>query len=605
MAGTTFDIDVDVSAAGVEPTAAAVASLAKQLAAADTAAVKAAEAVKAGEASYKQTEAAADRAAKALEKINVQMQTASGSRLQNLVARQAEAAKKAHEATAAMNAEAASLDKLKTAAVKASEAHGKISKAHDQTKKAVEALKKAQEAAKPSGDMSAAGNAMKKLGGPMGQVADLAEGLVFDMKDLAGSIGVAGAAAAGAVLVFAALAAALIGGVVALGVWAVKTADAARSSRLLSDGIAQSVEGGGELEDSIRELSKRVPQTRDELRNMAADLAKTGLKGDELTKALEKSAEEAARLKWGPDFKKQTLSLNKLATRFGDNLSDLFGRLDIGQLLEGLGKLVDLFDAGSVTGKAMRVVFESLFQPLIDGATNLIPKIIAGFIQMQIWILKALIMIKPYGSEILIVVKALGLLAAVVVGAVVVALAIGVGIAVAFWTIMITLGKAVMWVSEQIVGFGKTIIDYLSGLSLSDIGTNLVMGLVNGIMGAGPAVLGALGGIVGGAIDSAKKLLGIASPSKVFTEIGMQTAAGMAGGVEGGAGGVQSSLESMVAPPDAAPATASVGAGGGNTYQITINAPSGDAKEIGAVVEDILQRLLDGDATQIEGAVAV
>jgi hypothetical protein len=85
---------------------------------------------------------------------------------------------------------------------------------------------------------------------------------------------------------------------------------------------------------------------------------------------------------------------------------------------------------------------------------------------------------------------------------------------------------------------------------------------VNGIMSAGPAVIKAIGGVVTGAIDSAKKLLGIASPSLVFAGIGDNTAKGFAEGVEGGASDAQGALEAMVAPP-AAPGAGPLGRMGG------------------------------------------
>lgn len=627
--GTTYTIDIDAPIDSAEAAAASVAKLSERLTAAQSAAAQAAQAVKAGEASFKASEAAADRAAKSLEKMNIAIDAqrakveklAAGTdgvvnvaayrkasdQLAQMTVRQQEAARVALKTKAAMLAEAAALEELDAAASKTSKNVENLEKAHEQAKKASDAFTKAAESSKATGDLSAAGKAMKKLGGPLGQVADTAEGLIFDMKDLAGAIGAVGAAAVGVALVVAALAAAIVGVLVATSAWAVKMADAARSSALLSQGIAKSVDGGGMLEESIGELSKRLPQTRDELRNMAADLAKSGLEGKELRDKLAETAEEAARLKWGPDFKKQTISLNKLATRFGDNISDLFGSLRIEGLLEGLSKLADLFDKNSVTGKALKSVFESLFQPLIDGVTNLIPKIIAGFIQLQIWLLKALIAIKPYGSEILTVIQVLGVLAAIVVGVFVAALAVGIAIAVTFWTIMLTLGKAMQWVTEKFFGLGASIKEGLAGISLEDIGKNLIAGLVGGIAGAGPSVIKALTGVVGSAVDAAKSALGIASPSKVFAEIGMQTAAGMATGVEGATGEVKGALESMVAPPDASATVtpAATGAsGGGHTFNITINGAGGNAEEIGEVVHRKILEILEGGGTQAGMAVA-
>lgn len=69
----------------------------------------------------------------------------------------------------------------------------------------------------------------------------------------------------------------------------------------------------------------------------------------------------------------------------------------------------------------------------------------------------------------------------------------------------------------------------LSGAAswLYDAGRNVIQGLINGIKNMASSAVSAAKGVVDGAIAGAKKLLGIASPSKVFFEIGLQTVAGL------------------------------------------------------------------------------
>lgn len=64
------------------------------------------------------------------------------------------------------------------------------------------------------------------------------------------------------------------------------------------------------------------------------------------------------------------------------------------------------------------------------------------------------------------------------------------------------------------------------------IGSQIIQGMVNGVTGAAQGLIDAVGGAVGDAIDWAKGLLGIASPSKVFREIGQFTMQGAALGVD-------------------------------------------------------------------------
>lgn len=72
--------------------------------------------------------------------------------------------------------------------------------------------------------------------------------------------------------------------------------------------------------------------------------------------------------------------------------------------------------------------------------------------------------------------------------------------------------------------------------TLGNIGSNIVQGLVNGVTGAAGKLVDAVKGVVGGAIQGAKDLLGIKSPSRVFRKIGQYVMQGAALGVDDDAG---------------------------------------------------------------------
>lgn len=72
--------------------------------------------------------------------------------------------------------------------------------------------------------------------------------------------------------------------------------------------------------------------------------------------------------------------------------------------------------------------------------------------------------------------------------------------------------------------------------TLGNIGSNIVQGLVNGVTGAAGKLVGAVKGAVGDAIQGAKNLLGIKSPSRVFRKIGQYVMQGAALGVDDDAG---------------------------------------------------------------------
>ena len=82
--------------------------------------------------------------------------------------------------------------------------------------------------------------------------------------------------------------------------------------------------------------------------------------------------------------------------------------------------------------------------------------------------------------------------------------------------------------------FAGNLIDGLASIpdQVVDIGGQIIQGMVDGVVGAARDLIDAVGGAVSGAIDWAKGLLGIASPSKVFREIGQFTMQGAALGVE-------------------------------------------------------------------------
>lgn len=579
MADATFQIELGVAgAATVDSAASSLEALKAKLSGTKSAAEQASEAIKSAEASYNANEAAADRAAKALDKVNVALETASGKKLENLKKRQEEATAAFDKAKTELTQSAAALDKLKSATNGASEA----------TKKADINAKKL-------------GGALRDLGGPLGNAGNNAAQFVDTMQDLSETIGAAGPYVALAVAIVA-ITTAAISATAALAAWAIKGADAARTQNLLTSAMAGGVKEGERLNDVIDNLAAQVPQTNDELRKMAADLSKAGLKGKELEDALESAAFEAAEAKFGPEWEKQMTSLTKLGSKLQAALDRLFKTLNIEKVLNGLASLVGLFDKGEVSANALETVFGDVVQQLLNFVADVIPKVRSAFIQFEILVLKAIIAIKPFGSSILFVVEAVAAFAAVIVGALVVGLVIVTGLITGLIALGYMFFKVLMDVGGAIANWFKS----LGDISLVDMGNSLMMGLVNGMLAAGPAVLSALGGIVTSAIDSAKHLLGIASPSKVFAEIGQNTGEGMAQGVEGATPSVSSALETMVSPPDASGGESS-GHGGAsaNLSGATFNFYGVEgAEDAEARFGALLTRLLEGDASQLGLGVA-
>lgn len=611
--GTEYVIDVRVPGQPqLDAAARSVDSLVAAQGEASKAVIATSDAIKAGEASYAKAERAADAAAKALERIGVaaaaqrgKLQAAmetgdnkgaetAAKNLRSLNYQQNLAAKVAAETSTALKAEAAAFDKLKPEVEAAGEAHEK-------------------------GEIKLGGLArgLKHLGGPLGEGgAKLAE-FGHAWEHVSESLGAAGKIAAVSVAVVALAAVFLeltrrvLESVVEFGKWAVELGNAERSANLLSQGIARSVSGGAALNTKIDELTKTLPLTREELSATAQRLADAGLRGDNLTNALTRSATAAAKLKFGPDFAKEMLSLDEQSKVFSANLSGIFGNLKIEGLLAGIQKLGALFDADTESGNAIKVVFESLFQPLVDGVTGIVPKVERFFLKFETMAVKALTTIKPYGSLILKIGEALVIGAAIIVGTFVAAVALAMGVVAGLVAALGAVGVALASAYGWLTAFGTSIGNFFKGLDMGAMGKALIDGLVNGIANGAGAVLAAMKGVVTGAVDGAKKLLGIASPSKVFAEIGEQTGAGMSVGVEKSADGVQGSLEKMVAPPaasgGAAPAAGGSGGGRSNSLSgVTFNfyGVEGAASAL-EDFKDAFTKILEGDAAQLGAAVPV
>lgn len=166
----------------------------------------------------------------------------------------------------------------------------------------------------------------------------------------------------------------------------------------------------------------------------------------------------------------------------------------------------------------------------------------------------------------------------------------------------------------------------------SEFGGNLVQGLINGFTSMFPNLTASIGGMAESVIGTFKNLLGIHSPSRVFAELGGHTMDGLAVGLEQGQGNPFAAMEGVgqgladaggsalasagnpfaalagmeaggsaalaadvpldSRPPLAARAPASAAAGGGNTYNVNINAAPGmDPAAIARMVRAELERL--------------
>jgi hypothetical protein len=676
---------------GAEHFQQAIVQVSSALEQAQAASARVAESLTAAEAEYAQLERAALQAAKAEEK----------AAMKGVVP--PDVARTAREAQAAVDAYAVTLGRLETEAKQATAEEDRLAQSLANVKKLSGHVDKSFNGqAEKLGKLQ---GALGQVGGPLGTLGSRLIAPIKGFTEMSGAIGSARtamifAAAGGAILVasIVAITAAVVAGTIAIAAWAVGLADAARNAGLARDAAEAMNPGIAALRGDIDALDAETGLGTDKLRALAKGLQDAGESSDAMAESLrvtalaEKAlgaegsaaytglvkaaadatiaAEEAAektgavpdklaaevlkanaavdefaanaKSKLGPIVAQQMRGLDAQSKTLKKNIGQIFGGLDIEPVLDGMSILVGLFDKNTAAGQAMKFLFESVFQPIIDQARNAALVVEAFAIGFLIGLTKVYIALKPvirtisdlFGfddtslTDTLTSAKGIGETASYVF----------VGVASAFAAVLAAVAAVVAPIVSVTAAIGSLIgmiydvnVAILGGFitawnaaksflgslpaSVQQIGLDIVRGMAAGITGGASIVVEALGGVVNSAINSAKNALGIHSPSKVFAGIGEDTTAGFAVGVEDEAPAAQDALQAMVEPPAAATAGAmqagaaaasGAGAGGGgkmidlsgSTWNI-----SGvkDAESVADLIAEKLTRILEGDASQAEG----
>ena len=109
-------------------------------------------------------------------------------------------------------------------------------------------------------------------------------------------------------------------------------------------------------------------------------------------------------------------------------------------------------------------------------------------------------------------------------------------------------GKMASGAARAASQFASSLIDGLASIPgrVASIGSNIIQGMVKGVTGAAGKLISAVRGAVGDAINAAKNLLGIHSPSRVFRKIGQYAMQGAALGVDDDAGVLSRSTDNAM-----------------------------------------------------------
>lgn len=443
--------------------------------------------------------------------------------------------------------------------------------------------------------------ALKDLGGPLGNAG-------AKMLDLGGAVeDLAAAGPAGVIAIIAValaqLAAIAITATIAFGRFALQIAGARRNSINLLEGLLDDAAGAKILSAQIDEVARTTPIARQRIQALAEKLAKAGLRGKALADELRRLADEEAKAKFGT-VDAGLLDFGVQLDKARENIEQLFAGINLEPFLRALQDVLQVFDSNTISGKALKFVITEIGNTLVNITAGALPFIKTILLEMIILGLQAYIAIKQFAksAEFDTLVAGLKIVAIGFAFLLGIVAAIGALIALPFFLAagaIVALSAGLTYIIGLFANLWGAISGGLASIDLASIGSNLMTSLASGIMGGAAGVVSAITGAVGGAIDAAKSMLGIASPSKVFAELGSQTAAGMSGGVDAGASDVRESVNSMVAPPKVKPAAG----GGSQTFQaggvqIIVQGAS-DPKQTALEVRKALVEFLESMSGQI------
>lgn len=108
-----------------------------------------------------------------------------------------------------------------------------------------------------------------------------------------------------------------------------------------------------------------------------------------------------------------------------------------------------------------------------------------------------------------------------------------------FAEFVVSIGTKLVEAKQKVENIWNDIISFLKGINLVDIGKNIIQGLIDGVIAMGDSLVESAKGFVNDAIEGAKNLLGIHSPSRVFKQIGIYTGEGFIIGMQKMVSGVK------------------------------------------------------------------
>lgn len=330
---------------------------------------------------------------------------------------------------------------------------------------------------------------------------------------------------------------------------------------------------------SLADMGLKVDDVAKQMGISAAELGSQLSKGTVNAKAFGEALQKSLTEKGAGLVADAATDLGNTWARAKENIGKFFEDIDTGPFLVELAKVFGLLDQGSDTGKVLKVAIGGFFKEVFAVLTQLLPVARDFLVGLVTWGLKAYIALKPMVDTMReMAASGAGQMAIEGLTTALKLMAIAAGVVLVTVGGLAALGVATAAALGEIVGavaaLAGLVISTLTGwaVTANEMGANFVKGLVAGILGGLPSVVGAVRSIGDAAIGTFTGDMGIRSPSTVMRGLGVHLPGGLAAGVDDGAGVVESATQGMAASAvggvEAATPSGSTGSGGGITVTI-------------------------------------
>ena len=330
--------------------------------------------------------------------------------------------------------------------------------------------------------------------------------------------------------------------------------------------------------------------------------------------------EAAVKARFGDLAKRQLLALPEQINRARENLRNIFAGVQVDKFLVGLGKVLDLLDETTASGRTLRALAKTVFQPIVDFVgSDILPKVRTFLMGMSIAILdvvnmslRAYIWLKKTFGDVELFKGIDGAEVAFTAGKVAVyALIAGISILTGLFfalqaavSVVITpiwaIPAAIAAIIAHIVALKNLVVDAVTMKdSTKDAGNDAAKGAADGVKEGAPAFNAAMKDLAKGGKEAFEEELKIASPSKEMRATAKWIGPGVAQGVDDGAPVVEKAMSRLVDPNDAMP----TGARGGTqptgqtivlqTVNVTLQANENGRLDKPSVIQTLTEALED------------